>query len=356
MTAISIDGERFLIDGTPTYAGRTYEGRRVDGMLFNTRMAQGLFDDANPETVGRWAYPDTGVWDPDRNTDELIAMLPTYASYGIRAISVNLQGGMPVTATESDQPWINTAFHPDGRPRVEYLVRLERLLRAADAAGIVVILGLFYASQDHTLDSEASVRSATVHVAQWLLESKTTNVMIEICNESDIPHFDHDILTPPRVHELVDLARSVSVDGRQVLAGTSFSGGAWCDDVDAGVPTDHVIASSDFVLVHTNAWDPAGARKVIQRVRSNSVFAADPMPIVVNEDSTRSENMFAVFEHGASWGYYDQGENDYRHGFQSVPVNWTINTPDKSAFFDAVAEITGARENDVPRPTEPRPD
>lgn len=342
MTTVSIDGERFLIDGTPTYAGRSFDGQSIEGMLFNTRMAQGVFDDANPDTVGRWAYPDTGEWDPDRNTDELAAMLPIYASHGVRAISVNLQGGMPVTATEADQPWINTAFHAHGSLKAEYVRRLHRLVRAADAVGMVVILGLFYASQDLTLDSEASVRSATANVARWLLESEVTNVVIEICNESDVPHYDHDILMPPRVHELLAVARSVTVDGRRILAATSFSGGAWRNDLEAGVPTEAVIESSDFVLVHTNAWDTSGAEAVIERVRASPAFAADPKPIVVNEDSTRIANMFAVLEHGASWGYYDQGQNDYCHGFQSLPVDWTISTPEKHAFFDAVAKITGA--------------
>ena len=26
----------------------------------NSRMVQGVFDDSNPETIGRWAYADTG--------------------------------------------------------------------------------------------------------------------------------------------------------------------------------------------------------------------------------------------------------------------------------------------------------
>ena len=38
-------------------------------------MAQGIFDDLNPETRRRWAYPDTGVWDPGRNTAEFLAAM-----------------------------------------------------------------------------------------------------------------------------------------------------------------------------------------------------------------------------------------------------------------------------------------
>src|SRR5690348_16494618 len=32
-TAVSIDGDRFLINGKPTYQGRQYEGMRIEGAL-----------------------------------------------------------------------------------------------------------------------------------------------------------------------------------------------------------------------------------------------------------------------------------------------------------------------------------
>ena len=63
-TTVAIDGERFLINGRPTYAGRSYNGMRIEGLLMNTRMVQGTYDDLNPETRRRWAYPDTGRGTP----------------------------------------------------------------------------------------------------------------------------------------------------------------------------------------------------------------------------------------------------------------------------------------------------
>ncbi len=78
MTRVTIQGEDFLIDGQPTYAGRTWRGHRVEGLLLNSRMVQAIFDDLNPQTREHWAYPDTGVWDPERNVSEFLAMLPTY--------------------------------------------------------------------------------------------------------------------------------------------------------------------------------------------------------------------------------------------------------------------------------------
>jgi len=67
MTELSIRGEEFLLDGRPTYEGRVFEGKGVQGLLFNVRAVQATFDDENPETRHYWAYPDTGEWDPNRN-------------------------------------------------------------------------------------------------------------------------------------------------------------------------------------------------------------------------------------------------------------------------------------------------
>src|SRR5262245_56480102 len=75
-TEVSIRGDAFLINGKPTYAGRFWQGKKIEGLLMNTRMVQGIFDDLNPETRGRWAYPDTKQWDPERNTREFVAVMP----------------------------------------------------------------------------------------------------------------------------------------------------------------------------------------------------------------------------------------------------------------------------------------
>ena len=78
-TEVAIQADRFLIDGRPTYPGRTYQGMKIEGLLMNCRTVQAIFDDANPETRAKWAYPDTGKWDPERNTREFLAALPGMA-------------------------------------------------------------------------------------------------------------------------------------------------------------------------------------------------------------------------------------------------------------------------------------
>ena len=71
-TIVQITGDRFTMNGKPTYEGREWNGIQIEGLLMNTRMVQGLFDDKNPETVSRWKYPDTGEWDPERNVREFL--------------------------------------------------------------------------------------------------------------------------------------------------------------------------------------------------------------------------------------------------------------------------------------------
>src|SRR6478672_11237998 len=62
-TVVSIDGDKFRINGELTYRGRSWRGHRIEGLLMNSRMVQAIFDDRNDETRGRCAYPDTKTWD-----------------------------------------------------------------------------------------------------------------------------------------------------------------------------------------------------------------------------------------------------------------------------------------------------
>src|SRR5262245_49986501 len=112
-TTVGIDGDKFLINGKPTYAGRNWNGHKIEGLLLNSRMVQATFDDRNPATVARWAYPDTGKWDANRNTAEFVAEMPTWRKHGLLAITLNLQGGSP-QGYSKDQPWHNSAINADG--------------------------------------------------------------------------------------------------------------------------------------------------------------------------------------------------------------------------------------------------
>src|SRR2546426_6820568 len=158
-TSVSIVGEEFFINGQPTYKGRTWQGRKIQGLLLNSRMVKGIFDDRNPGTVKLWAYPDTGKWDAERNTREFLDAMPEWRRHGLLAFTINLQGGSP-QGYSKDQPWHNSAIETDGSLRPDYLARLERILDKADQLGMVVILGYFYFGQDQRLRDEAAVLGA----------------------------------------------------------------------------------------------------------------------------------------------------------------------------------------------------
>jgi hypothetical protein len=101
-TTVRIAGEDFLINDQPTYAGRSWKGHRIEGLLLNSRMVQAIFDDLNPETAKRWAYPDTGKWDPERNVREFVAAMPEWQRHGLLAVTVNFQP-MPILINEDER-------------------------------------------------------------------------------------------------------------------------------------------------------------------------------------------------------------------------------------------------------------
>ncbi len=361
-TRITIDGEKFLFNGVPTYEGRSFEGKPIEGLLFNTRMVQAIFDDENAKSAKQWAYPDTGRWDAERNVQEFIDHIPTYLAHGIKAVTLNLQGGMPITGTEMKQPWVNTAFAPNGDLKPAYMERLERVLRACDDQGMGVILGYYYFGQDENMADEAAIIRGVENITDWLLDSGLENVMVEINNECDVPLYEHDILTPHRVHELIERVKSKHRDGRRLLVSASTTNWPFRQQAGIALPqkrgngddateefhdrigrtqVNALLAASDFILFHGNTLDPEGIEKVIAVIRNSDHFKANPRPMCINEDSTLVENMDAAFPHYVPWGYYDQGKNNYRDGFQSPPVNWGISTPEKERFFSRVAEITG---------------
>jgi len=335
-TTIAIRQDQFLLNGKPTYPGRSFEGMKIEGLLMNTRMVQGIFDDENPETVSRWKYPDTGKWDPERNVNEFLAAMGEWNKHGVLSFTICLQGGSPEGYSKA-QPWHNSAYRADGSIKAPYLKRLERILDKADALGMVPIVGCFYFGQDQRLEGDKAVRNAVEQTVRWILNKGYRNVILEVANECDNRSYDLDIIRPNRIDELILLARGTKVGGRGLLVGTSFNGGR--------VPTANVVAASDFILMHGNGVkDPNRIREMVQEVRKLPTYR--PMPVLFNEDDhfdfdQPSNNMRSALSAYAGWGYFDPGKNDYSDGYQCPPVNWGLNTPRKKQFFEFAKKVTG---------------
>ena len=338
-TIVEIRGNQFYINGKPTYAGRYWNGHKVEGLLMNSRMVQGIFDDANPETRALFQYPDTKEWDADRNTNEFVTAMRDWQRYGLNAFTLNLQGGSPTGY--GNKNWRNSAFDENGNLRKDYFKRLDRILKEADKLGMVVILGYFYFGQDEYLKDEEAVLHAVDNASEWLLKKGYRNVLVEVNNECDI-NYDHPILQPERVHELILRVKQKKHKGHSLLASTSYGGGT--------IPKPNVVSVSDFVLLHGNGVDdPAQIMEMVAKTKNVEGYINQP--IVFNEDDHYDfdkpvNNFVNAVKAYASWGFFDfrrEGEK-FEEGYQSVPVDWGINSARKKAFFRKVKEIAGHRQ------------
>lgn len=327
MTTVGISGTAFTLNGSITHPGSTAEG-----CLLNSRMINAIFDDENAATVGNWAYGDTGLWDAQRNTDEFCAQLAAYASYGLRAVTVGLQGGWPGTITSgSNQTCNSSGFNSDGSLKSAWMTRLDQVIDACDAAGIVTIVSLFYFGQEQRLADETAILAACDNVADWLVAGDYTNILVEVINESNTVRYSQPVLQPDRVDELITRIKtrqpSLLVTANYATPTSSPAG---------RMPTADGVTASDFITLHGNGMTATEIRQLVDDVRAMSAYIADPKPIIFNEDGTDLANFTAAtVDRSVSWGFYDQAD------YQSLPTNWLVNeSSTTTAFFDAVNALT----------------
>lgn len=349
-TEISIQGTDFYINGEITYKDRAHSGRNIEGLLFNSRMVQAIFDDENPRTAIHWIYPDTYSWDPDRNTNEFCEALPLYRKYGLLGVTVGLQGGGPIYTPNIYENYLNSAFHPNGSLKPRYFDRLKRILNQANKIGMVVILNYFYWQQNQRFEDDNAIRKAAKLATKWVLQNDFRNVLVDINNEVQA---GKRLLESEGIHELIELTRNTTRDGKRLLVGTSIHPrnhqppGRWSDMVD-------------FFLPHGNDSPREKLRSDIQNLKNNKAYLDNPRPILINEDSIDINNLDIAVDEGVSWGFYSQGfgsnyrdfrwdwtlhnrEDNYASlsGFQTPPINWRINTDFKKKFFNRLKTITG---------------
>lgn len=344
MAIISIQGSDFCLDGKPLHQGRVWNGISLKGLLLNSRMVQGAFDDANPETRAQWAYPDGTPFDPERNTAEFLENMPLWKAHGLDAFTYNLQGGSP-RGYSKEQPWLSSGLNADGTLKPDYLRRWEAIISRADELGLVVILGIFYFGQEPRLDGESAIRSATERVVDWIIQRRWRHVLLEINNECDVPRYRFDISRPARVHELITLAQErstgrVDTPAGRLLVSTSYGGGT--------IPRPNVVGCADYLLIHGNGVkEPRRITEMVAQTRDVEGYRGQP--ILFNEDDhfdfgQPDNNFVAALRAGAGWGYFDwrmPGEG-FEQGYQSLPVDWGINSDRKRGFFNLVKAMTGA--------------
>jgi len=89
---------------------------------------------------------------------------------GVRAFTVDLQGGMP-----GSEGAANSVFNPDGFLREGNLQQVRQVVDACDRHGIVVILGGYYQRQDQVLQNKSAVRAGVVNVAASSVSTTSTD-------------------------------------------------------------------------------------------------------------------------------------------------------------------------------------
>ncbi len=313
-------------------------------------MIQGIFDDDCERTRGRWAYPDTGYWSPERNTEEFCEALPVYREHGLLAVTVGLQGGGGIFVPEVYDSYVCSAYRPDGSFKEAFFKRLRQVLQAADEAGIVVIVNYFYWKQVERIKDDRVLEEITERVSDWLLRTGLRNILVDVANESE-PFWNRPCMEPEGIHHFIEIVQGTKLAGRSLPVGSSTGGGE-------SLPGGRWLEVEDFHMPHGNGCTPEQLAAKLRRLRESDEYRAHPKPICVNEDSVFVENLEAAVAEGCSWGFYCQGYGSHNRdrmdwttrdregtceelsGYQTPPVNWGINTPIKRAFFDKVREIT----------------
>ena len=115
----------------------------------------------------------------DAKVDELIDNLDAFKQYGINSVSVFFMGSRFGDIK---------GYNPDATLNPIYRDRMGRIIEAADARGMVVLVGCFYwgtssAKEDLGSWGQAEANAAVANTVQWLSDNNYRNVMVDIDNE-----------------------------------------------------------------------------------------------------------------------------------------------------------------------------
>jgi hypothetical protein len=326
-TQVAIDGEKILINGKLTYSEIESSREEAHGLLMNARFIQGIFDDKeNPQRFARWGQSE---WSAMAHTQRLVAALPEWYPFGLRAFTVGFQGGGPCF-TVNNNSIVNNPFGQDGKTLdADYAKRMDTLIKGADAAGMVVIVSFFYGAQTRHLKDGKSIRNAVTTASRFLREGGYTNVIVEVANEMNIGSFSqHPIVREPEgMATLLDLAREES-------------GGLPCGCSGGGGYRNREVAeASDVILIHGNGCTRQRYYNMVQEVKGWGLAR----PIVCNEDSQAIGQLEVAYKTNTSWGYYNNMTK------QEPPAAWGVTAGEDTFFAHRMAKGLGITVDDIVR-------
>jgi len=318
-TNLSVQGRDFYINSKPVY-DEIKGNPRSKGLLMNARFIQGIFDDKfDRERYNRF----NKIFDVDTNTDEFIAALPEWYEYGLRAVTVGIQGGMPVFTTDI-KTIDNNPLGPEGMDFDKaYAKRLDKIIKAADAIGMVVIVNILYWAQTLRFKNEEALVSAVTCAASFLKKGNYSNILIDVANEYNIDMWNDVpiIQDPKRMKGLIELVRNESGG---MLVGSSGGG---------GLIDKEVVDASDVVLVHGNGLTRGEYYDFILKVQK----MAPDKPILCNEDSPCISRLDIAHLTHTSWGHYDNFTK------QEPPCDWGITKGQDFFFARRMATTLGIK-------------
>jgi len=322
-TIVSIQGTQFYINNKLTNAGSP-----AAGLLINSKMTQAIFDDENSATVGEWNYPDTHEWNATRNTLEFVSNVTMYSRKGLNAVTVGMQGSNPDSSGKYNQACNSSGFTNMGEINTAWAERLQEVIAATDQERMILIITLFDLTQEGRVsEDDGTIVKAVQAVVQFLVKIGATNVMLDLANSCSTS-YTHQVLTPNYINTLIKMVQAIS----HIPVSTSFPPGV--------IPPDSVIETADFLLLHSSGLNGTGLTELIQTVHNTPSYKRNPIPIIINEDSTNVGNLAQAVYAGVSWGYFSPGQNNYKDGYNSPPIDWAIDTVDKRAFFTEVGLVT----------------
>jgi hypothetical protein len=278
------------------------------------------------------------------------------------------------------QNYDNNGFTADGDLKPEYAARLERVLARADDLGMVAIVGIFYwvfvqrMEGEPGLDRYRAIWKAAHSALEFLEGTGRQNILVEVANEIEVvvKHTGMELFTyegqAGMVAQLKKAHPSLPISTSWMAFALDREDRSQADrllvsvDPEERFPADSLLDAVDYVLIHGNSTRPQQLAASIETLKALPVYTANPKPILINEDSPAVPNLEASWTNYVSWGYYDQGwagqgPDPYEPyaprpryvdrrfeeltGFQTPPVNWSINSPYKKHFFARVKEVTG---------------
>jgi hypothetical protein len=292
-TEVAIRGDKFLINGRPTYQGRTWNGKTVEGLLLNSRMVQATFDDLNPDTraSGRTRTPRPGT--PTGTPGSSSPPCPSGAAR-LLAVTSTCRGAAPRVL--EGQPWHNSASRRRG-PAAGVRWPGWTVLDRADELGMVVILGLFYFGQDERLADEDAVRAAVNNAVDWLIDARLPQR----------PDRDQQRVRRPVRPRPLETGTGPRADRRVAATGSARAGGSWSAPATAAAPSRRRTSSGrpTSSAARQRGQGPGPDRRDGPAGPEGAGYR--PMPVLFNEDDhfdfdKPTNNFAAAVGEYASWG------------------------------------------------------